>query len=539
MLGCWRIYLPAGAALLLGLLLCTVSIPATAQVDSEALAGRIAKSINKIRDPRYRTAAFSRVRNAGTRINVNQLIDYANVKIVRGRRLRMIDRSKLNLILKEQKVQLSEFVSVKKYQELGRLMGVDLFIYGTIYSDALVLKAIDVQKSSIAWADVFALRQSAGEAGLLLALGGGVVNSLRKDLARLKKANLRRVSFWDFKPTQVFNTTSLADYLSVAITRDGNFEVVDRENLQLITKEQKLNQAVFIDQNNAKRLGELYGVDAFIYGGITRRSDGIIVASLKMLNIYNGVIEWADLIKLDGNAAMIKPGPSGGRSAQRKRGKGALAGMVFISPGEFVMGTNGDPKQSNPRRRVKLPGYYIEINEVTNRDYAVFVKKRRYRKPHYWGGKSYPQGEGGRPVVGVSWEDARLYCRFMRKRLPTEAEWEKAARGNQGVVFAWGGKTFVMGYTVSRESRHRAPVPVSQKTRDISPYGVRFMAGNVREWVAGAYRPYPGGSFSAPKGQRVIRGGSWAKDRRSARTFHREGSTPNNAWPDVGFRCAK
>lgn len=203
------------------------------------------------------------------------------------------------------------------------------------------------------------------------------------------------------------------------------------------------------------------------------------------------------------------------------------------------MGTNGDPKQSNPRRKVELRGFNIDITEVTNKDYAEFVKKQRYRAPHYWGGKTFPREVGANPVVGVSWEDARRYCLFRRKRLPTEAEWEKAARGTRGAVFAWGAKTFSSGYTVSRESRHQSSVSVLQQTRDVSPYGLRFMAGNVREWVKDRYAPYAGGSFAAPKGQRVIRGGSWAKNQRWARAFHREGSKPNNAWPDVGFRCAK
>ena len=188
---------------------------------------------------------------------------------------------------------------------------------------------------------------------------------------------------------------------------------------------------------------------------------------------------------------------------------------------------------------MKLPGFYIDLNEVTNADYAQFVKKQRYRPPHFWNGKSYPQGSGNAPVVGVTWEDARRYCRFRRKRLPKETEWEKAARGNRGAVFSWGGKDFAMGHTVSRESGHKGAVSVRQQTRDVSPYGVRFMAGNVREWVESAYRSYPGARFAAKKGQRVIRGGSWAKNRRWTRTYYREGSSPNNAWPDVGFRCAK
>ncbi|MCZ6627416.1 MAG: SUMF1/EgtB/PvdO family nonheme iron enzyme [SAR324 cluster bacterium] len=512
-------------------------LPALGQVDTEALADSIAKSLSGIKDPRYKTAAFSRIRNAGTRIDVTQLIDYANVKIVRGRRLRVIDRSKLNLILNEQKVQLSEFVSAKKYKELGKLLGVDLFIYGTVYQDALVLKAIDVQTSSIAWADVFSLEAGGRESEMLLALGGGVVNSLRSDLDRLRKANIRQVSFWDFKPVQVFTAEALMDYISVAITKDGNIKVVDRENLKLITREQRLGQSMFIDQGSAKQAGELYGVDAFIYGGVTRRADGTVVASLKMLNIFNGVIEWADLIKVSASSAASQQGTARAPGG----GKGAAAGMVLVPSGEFLMGTNGSPKQSNPLHKVTLPSFFIDATEVTNQQYAKFVKQRRYRAPHYWGGKTVPAGQGSHPVVGISWEDARRYCKFMRKRLPKEAEWEKGARGTRGHTYPWGAKTLSPGDTISRESRSTGSVPVNQHTRDISPFGLRFMAGNVREWVTDTYKPYTGSGGRAGKssGKRVIRGGSWAKNQVSARTYYREGSLPNNAWQDVGFRCAK
>ena len=126
MLGSWASLLAKAAiGRGFGVALALTMAPAIsfAQVDSEVLAGRIADSLSTIKDPRYRTAAFSRVRNAGTQVNVNELIDYANVKIVRGRRLRVVDRSKLNLILKEQQIQLSDFVSAKKYKELGKLLG--------------------------------------------------------------------------------------------------------------------------------------------------------------------------------------------------------------------------------------------------------------------------------------------------------------------------------------------------------------------------------------------------------------------------------
>ena len=130
------------------------------RVDTESLAERIANSVNALVG-NYRTIAISRIkqRSRNRAIDLEQLIDYTNVKIVRGERFQVTDRSKLQLILKEQKIQLSEFVSPNDYRELGKLLGVELFVYGTVYDEALILKAIDVQNSSIAWAGVYPISE--------------------------------------------------------------------------------------------------------------------------------------------------------------------------------------------------------------------------------------------------------------------------------------------------------------------------------------------------------------------------------------------
>ena len=502
--------------------------------DIEALADRIAAALGRLEDPRYKTMAFSRIKQEGSRLNVEELIDFANVKIVRERRLRVVDRSKLELVLREQKVHLSDFVSAQKYQELGKIIGVDLFMYGTIYRDALVLKAIDVQNSAIAWAEVFPLTDQPGQGHVLEQLGDGVVNSLRGDLERLRKAKIRQVSFWDLDTVAGLSREALMDYLSVAITQDGNLLVVDRENLKLIGEEQKLSQAMFIDEASAKRLGELYGVDAFIYGGISRR-DQTYVASLKMMNIFNGVIEWADLIK-------VTPGADGQGQSAGAPGPGA-GEMVLVGAGPFTMGSNGGPPEAAPARRINLQKpYRIDRFEVSNAEYARFVKARKHRRPYYWKSDAPPPGEENFPVVGVTWDDARRYCRDAGRRLPTEAEWEKAARGAEGQPFPWPGTGFEPSYTVTRESNRKAPVAVDSATRDVSPYGARFMGGNVREWVLDAFAPYTPSSPRHPaygKGERVVRGGSWATPHTAARTFARGSSNPNLVWPDVGFRCAE
>lgn len=507
---------------------------ALAIVDTEELAGRIAESLKaNLTDPKFKTVAISRILPGKTSFDVRELIDFTNIMIVRGHRLQVVDRSKLELILKEQSVQLADFVSADKYQQLGKLMGVDLFIYGTFYNDALVLKGIDVQNSAIVWADMFPLTSNSSDSWLMKALGQGLVRSMDKDLGQLKKARIRLISFWNLETSSDLSPRMVMDYLSVAITKSRRFQVIDRENIRLITEEQKLNQSVFIDQKNAKRLGELYGVDAFIYGAIKRKNDGSYLASLKMMNIFNGIIVWADLIKIK---------PAGSALAVREGGRPSPAGMIFIPAGPFLMGANSGPRESRPMLRINLSAYYIDETEVTNAEYLQFVNDRRYTRPQGWVKGQYPSGRADHPVVGMSWEDAKRYCAFAGKRLPTEKEWEKAARGASGAVYPWGNSTFSPGFTITRESGRNSTVAVSLPTRDQSPYRVKHLAGNVREWVQDRFGPYNGNSrASNPRfgSERVVRGGSWATTFRQAASSYRGSSKPFHAWPDVGIRCAK
>ncbi len=529
----WR---SVGRACRVAVFLCLVSALLAAEAHAQrvvALADEIAESLSRIEGDQYRTIAFSRIAQAGGRINVDELIDFTNVKIVQKRRLRVIDRSKLELILKEQQIQLSDFVSAEKYQELGKLIGVDLFLYGTYYRDALVLKAIDVQNSAIAWADVFADENASPEAGLLKQLSDDMLESLRKDVPRFKAAEIENISFWDVTSDGGLDPRAVMDFLAMGIAKQLEFKVIDRENIALIAKEQQLNQAVFINQENAKRLGQLYGVDAFIYGGISRRPDGTFIASLKMMNIFNGVLEWADLLT-------VRPGGMAA-TASNAVVSPEQPGMILVTAGPFVMGTDSKPREARPAYELDLPAFHIDRTEVSNEDYAAFVKERGYRKPPGWQGNTFPRGAERLPVVTVSWHDATQYCRFKNKRLPSEAEWEKAARGTSGQPYPWQGRNFYPNYTVTRESGRSRPVPVDQAGKDVSPYGILHMAGNVREWVDTVFAPYPGATTRNPKYDQeiVVRGGSWATNSATASAYFRGSSDRNLGWPDVGFRCAK
>ena len=189
------------------------------------------------------------------------------------------------------------------------------------------------------------------------------------------------------------------------------------------------------------------------------------------------------------------------------------APMVLVPAGEFVMGSENGESYEKPVRRVILDAYYIDAYEVTNALYGKFLQVERHREPILWNDAKF--NGPNQPVVGVSCDDAEAYCRWAGRRLPTEAEWEKAARGTDGRIYPWGNQwdrtranTFIGG--------PGRPTPVGSYEADKSPYGAYDMAGNVQEWVAdwyddNYYRTSPSRNPQGPQTgrARVLRGGSW------------------------------
>jgi formylglycine-generating enzyme required for sulfatase activity len=227
------------------------------------------------------------------------------------------------------------------------------------------------------------------------------------------------------------------------------------------------------------------------------------------------------------------------------------APMVLVPAGEFTMGSDDGDADEKPAHRVYLDDYYIDKYEVTTSRYAAFLRETGRAKPQYWNRISLVS-DGDRPVVGVDWNDADAYCRYYGKRLPTEAEWEKAARGTDGRVYPWGNGNPTRRLASFDQSRwsemgYALLAPVKSHDGGKSPYGVYHMAGNVWEWVADWYANsyYQNSPSQNPTGPssgsfRVVRGGYWGSSPQALRSASRYyGIDPTDRNNGLGFRCLK
>ncbi len=261
----------------------------------------------------------------------------------------------------------------------------------------------------------------------------------------------------------------------------------------------------------------------------------------------------------------------------------APADMVYVPAGEFTMGNDGKnlavsdevlPDNEMPSRQVNLKAFYFDKYEVTNLEYKAYIdsleKKGIKAFSHYneagipipdrWARESYPVGEDNHPVVDVDWYMANKYCESKDKRLPTEAEWEKAARGTDARVYPWGNEykpeysnnRSYWEITLGKKGDFGVPMPIGSFKTDVSPYGAFDVAGNAMEWTSTPYRPYPGGIMQEPQHEGeiyVLRGGAHntiISEFGRTTTRHYRGPTddrsPHADWHtdmNIGFRCAK
>ncbi len=236
------------------------------------------------------------------------------------------------------------------------------------------------------------------------------------------------------------------------------------------------------------------------------------------------------------------PVPPPGPTSEATGGARPPSVNVIEIPGAtFTMGRNNpNEPQERPPHLVAVAAFKIDKRPVTNTQYVDFVRKAGHRIPNGWANGNYPQGQAEWPVTGVSWQDANDYCASKGERLPTEAEWEYAARGTDGRVYPWG-SDFSSTLTDSAEAALGRPEAVGAHHDAVSPFGVMDMSGNVWEWTADDYKPYPGGNaaFTIPADAKVIRGGSYQSDRYHVTATTRNLDHASTRSAAIGFRCAQ
>ena len=198
-----------------------------------------------------------------------------------------------------------------------------------------------------------------------------------------------------------------------------------------------------------------------------------------------------------------------------------------------------------PAHTVDVPAFELSATPVTNAVYARFVAEAGAEPPPHWAGGRPPAGLGDHPVTFVDWFAARACCAWAGGRLPTEAEWEKAARGTDGRIYPWGSDEDATRAAVGLGLKRGATRPVDRNPAGASPYGVLELAGNVWEWVSTAYAPYPydaadGREDARAAAERVLRGGSYASaSLTAARCAARSRSDPSRRQSHIGFRVAR
>ena len=284
------------------------------------------------------------------------------------------------------------------------------------------------------------------------------------------------------------------------------------------------------------------------------------IFSLILILLNNGcseknIIEDEEQIPIENNELIEKPE----ETIEVEETIEIPEGMVYVPAGDFIMGSDPDVDPHTdqldelPQHKVYLDAFFIDKYEVSNDDYTKFVKATGHRNSIFWDNPKFNHPDA--PVVGVTWGDAIAYAEWVGKRLPTEAEWEKAARGTDARIWPWGNEFDPKKCNFDDEGKFdghldgfATAAPVDSFHNGASPYGALNMVGNVAEWVSDWFdtdyytvspRENPKGPKNSGMGKKSWRGASWFAGEDQVRCAFREYDDIVASGQILGFRCAK
>ncbi|MGB0911526.1 MAG: formylglycine-generating enzyme family protein [Nitrospirales bacterium] len=289
----------------------------------------------------------------------------------------------------------------------------------------------------------------------------------------------------------------------------------------------------------------LIGSIIFVFGSF------IMMIVLLLYETYKDKAEYEAISSAPAKARVLEPPPVQDYSMYKTIVSDEGRDMVEIPEGPFTMGSReGDPDEV-PAHPIYLKTFYIDLKEVTQAEYDRFLKMTKHQEPvvPVFEDEVSKLKNADYPVMAVTWNDAIAYCRWAGKRLPSEAEWEKAARGEGKRRYPWGAKFDLDNYANvdGADDGYQYLAPVASFEAGRSPFGLYDITGNVAEWVlddyaADYYQKTPYRDPPGPESEdvyKVIRGGSWRESRLGARLTKRFSAKMWRTDATVGFRCAK
>ncbi|MEE2659369.1 MAG: SUMF1/EgtB/PvdO family nonheme iron enzyme [Candidatus Latescibacterota bacterium] len=311
------------------------------------------------------------------------------------------------------------------------------------------------------------------------------------------------------------------------LAASSRFDIVERSRLSDILEEVAFQQSGVTETSSAALLGQQANIDLLLFGDAARLPEGGYTVTMRVVDVATGRV-------LHAQQEMLPHNPSIHKRVLEHFARGFLAvalalypaEMVFMEGGRFTMGRNDGYPEEGPAQEVKVASFYLDRTEVSRAAFAAFAEET---------GRSFDGDEAPElPATGVSWQQAHDYCDWAERRLPTEVEWEYAARGSAGRLYAWG----------NEEPDHRRarfataePVSVDELRGGTSPDGVYHLSGNVSEWVEDGWRPRHDAEMTSE--YRVIRGGAFSQGIATLRTTARAFHNPVKGASHIGFRCAR